>query len=622
MDSSERTLSEFTYDPEKAIFRHPENRFSEYHDARDRHIFTSLKKIHDLSSLSGEYAQYIKDQYSRDHFSRRRTNVLEAVEDILPRDATVLELGSGCGAITRWLGEHFRKVDSLEENILKATITRYRTKDLDNVTLYCGDLCATGFEGQYDLIVIVGSLEQHASCESICSDPKKACSALLNRVCHALKDDGILLIASENKLGAKSLSGSRDTRIARAFEGSIGDPDKGAATFSRNELGTLLSQSGFEYFQFYHLFPDYILAETIIPEKDETLSLYPDNWVKTPFEEYSDDSYPLFPDTLFLKTVTETGLLWHFSNSFLVLASRSENVNLTAGWLIRRYHNYDERAQVFHHTITLTGENSPSGKKQYRIYRAPMTGGVSVHHNDRYSFELMNSEYVPGRSLAHEIPRALFSQSPEEELMKIIRLLYDDLILHFSTGERDDDGYPRIRGEAIDFTFWNLIVSEGPRLVCIDKKWRSQSPIPVDFVMFRNLLHIFALVKPFTRNKDRLLFSSAMMKHIFPGYPYERFLDVVHREEAFQQFTIARDWELAKETQIRSVFKEDTEIKDIFVVDKSISGRGNRRSADGSGMLSSCVHEIMRQLTRVRTISHSRKDPLNTDLIPSRKKKP
>lgn len=622
MDDNFRKLGEFSFDPSKNIFRHPDGSVSEYEDWRDRDIFAALKKIHDLSSLSGEYAQSIKDRYSRDHFSRRRINVLEAVEDIFPRDATVLELGSGCGAITRWLGEHFRKVDSLEENILKATITRFRTKDLDNVTLYCGDLCATGFEGQYDLIVMIGSYGQLQSCSPTNSDPTNEGSVFLSRVSHALKDDGILLIAIENKLGAQYFSGYRDTRNGRAFEGNFGNPDKDKATFSRNELGTLLSKSGFKHVQFYHLFPDYLLAETIIAEQDETLSLYPDNWVKTPFEEYSDDTYPLFPNALFLKTVTEAGLLWHFSNSFLVLASRSEKVNLAAGWLIRRYHNYDERAPVFHHTITLTGENSPSGKKQYCIYRVPMTGGVPFHRNEKYSFELMNSEYVPGRSLACEIPRALLSRSPEKELMKSILLLYDDLILHFSTGERDNAGFLLIKGDAIDFSFWNVIVGEGARLVCIDKKWRSSDSIPVDFVMFRNLLHIFALVKPFTRNKDRLLFSSVMMKHLFPGYPYERFLDVVHREEAFQQFTIARDWELAKEPEIKSVFLEDTKIGDIFAFDRPVSNKGSRYSADGTGRISWYTHEIMRQLNKVRSIPHSWQDALNRGTGTTRKKKP
>lgn len=622
MDANEKKLYEFIYDPEKAIFRHPDNCFSEYHKVRERDIFASLKKIGDLSSQSTEFNQHIKDRVSRDHFSRRRVNVLDAVRDVLPRDATVLELGAGCGAITRWLGEHFRKVDSLEENILRATITRYRTKDLDNVTIYCGDLSATGFDKKYDLIIMVGSLEHLVSCESTSSDPKKACSALITRVCHALNDDGILLVAMKNKIAAPCfLSYSKD-HAGTEFRGTIGCPDISSIAFSRNELGTLLHQSGFGNIRFFHLFPDYMLSETIIAEKDEVLSLYPDNWVKTPFEDNSGDSRSLYPDALFLKTITEAGLLWHFSNSFLVLASRSEKVNLAVGWLIRRYHNYDERAQVFHHTITLTAENSPSGEKQYRIYRAPMTGGVPFHSNDRYSFELMDSEYVPGRSLALEIPRALFSRFPEEELMKIIRLLYDDLILHFSTGERDNAGFPRIRGEAIDFTFWNVIVSEGLRLVCIDKKWRSQTPIPVDFVMFRNLLHIFALVKPFTRNKDRLLFSSTMMKHIFPGYPYERFLDVVHREEAFQQFTIARDWELAKEPHIRSVFQEDTEIKDIFTVDRLMSGTDSRGGADGTGKLSFHPHEIMRQLHKVRSIPYSWQNALNRCIGTGRKKKP
>ena len=45
----------------------------------------------------------------------------------------LLELGAGCGAVTRWLGEHFENVDTVEGSLARAQVARERCRDLDGV---------------------------------------------------------------------------------------------------------------------------------------------------------------------------------------------------------------------------------------------------------------------------------------------------------------------------------------------------------------------------------------------------------------------------------------------------------------------------------------------------------
>ena len=342
-------ISRFVFDPEKNQFVHPDNCTIDYRDGGESYILESMKKINDLSSHSLEFRQYIKDWPSRYHFSHRRLNFLEGIKEVLPKDADVLEIGSGCGIITRWLGEQFRSVDALEGNAQRAAITRYRTKDLENVKVYCGDLLATDFDKKYDVITLIGSLEYIPLYDTEHEDPKEACSALLTRLRSALKDDGILLVAIENKFGAKYFSGCKEDHTGREFEGIIGYPDKTPVTFSRDELESMLSQSGFVHNQFYHVFPDYKLTETVIPEKPEVLSLHPDNWIRTPFEDYEGNRLNLFPDLLFLKSITDSGLLWQFSNSFVILARHIKTSNLSVPWLIRSFKNNESLNPAFYH---------------------------------------------------------------------------------------------------------------------------------------------------------------------------------------------------------------------------------------------------------------------------------
>jgi 16S rRNA A1518/A1519 N6-dimethyltransferase RsmA/KsgA/DIM1 with predicted DNA glycosylase/AP lyase activity len=83
--------------------------------------------------------------------------VLRALE--LSADAVVSEIGAGCGAITRYLGETYASVDALEPIASRAQIARLRTADLETVVVFVGDFDAVPWERGYDLIVLVGVLE-------------------------------------------------------------------------------------------------------------------------------------------------------------------------------------------------------------------------------------------------------------------------------------------------------------------------------------------------------------------------------------------------------------------------------------------------------------------------------
>lgn len=552
-------LSEFVFDPAREIAFHPYRITNEYLDGSESYISEVISSIKNLSSQSNEYNQYIKDWPSRYHLSKNRTTLLEGVQEVLDKDARVLEIGARCGAITRWLGERYAHVDAIEDSEIRAVITRKRTRDLNNVLVYCGNFLNTSFDRQYDLIILIGVLEYIPICAAKYGDGIEAMEVFLKELSASLTEKGILLVAIENKLGAKYFSGCSEDHTGNRFEGLIGYPDKTPITFSRNEILSIISEAGYPNYKVYHLFPDYKLTETIIPEKDEVLSLHPYHWIATPFEDYFCDRLHLFPDALFLKTVTDAGLIWHFSNSFLILASRTESVNLNVDWLIRKYHMNDIRAPIFHHYITLSSIHTPTGI-QYVVNRTPIEGGSFYHSNEQFSFELTCSEYILGRSLTFDILKALFKQSPEKELIRVIMLLHDELLYQFSTGECDEEGYMLVKGEAIDFSFWNVLVGGGNHLIFIDRKWKSKKPIPVDFVIFRNLFFLFESIKPYIENKDRLLFCSILMRHLFKNYSYERMMTIIHREEEFQQWNTGKCIDFIVDLRLNQDFFRKVEI--------------------------------------------------------------
>ena len=110
-----------------------------------------------MSSDSDELIAKANDWPTRYHLEPARANVLKALE--LPAGARVLEIGAGCGAVTRYLGETCALVDALEPVPARATVARERTRDLPNVEVFVGELDDLPDVESYDIVVVVGVLE-------------------------------------------------------------------------------------------------------------------------------------------------------------------------------------------------------------------------------------------------------------------------------------------------------------------------------------------------------------------------------------------------------------------------------------------------------------------------------
>src|SRR5690606_22871642 len=101
--------------------------------AAERYLEEVLTKASDLSSTSAELDRHIKDWSSEYHLSSKRAQLLAGFT--FDRSLRVLEVGCGCGAISRFLGERFDRIISVEGSIERARLARLRTRDLPNVEI-------------------------------------------------------------------------------------------------------------------------------------------------------------------------------------------------------------------------------------------------------------------------------------------------------------------------------------------------------------------------------------------------------------------------------------------------------------------------------------------------------
>jgi len=380
-------LKDYIFDSENQIYLHPQNDFLEYVDGAEKYIFEIFKKHPSLFDYPHRLIKYIRDWPTRYNLSPRRTNLLESITEIITKKQEVLEIGCGTGVLTKWLGEKCKKVTAIEGSLPRAKLAKRRTKNLKNVDIYCGDILKTSLEdAKYDLITLIGVFEYISSS----SEPMD----FLKRISKALKKYGILLIAIENKLGIKYLSGCTEDHTGKHFQGIIGYPNGKTFTFSRSELKELLNKAGFQNIQFYHLFPDYKLLTTIIREVEEVLNLYPENWINAPFEEYLKERYYIFPELLFLKSLIRARLLFDFSNSFLILASQSKGVPLASSWLIKKFFTHEGFQPKFHHTISLIKKED-----NYWIKRTPLPSGEYTTFSGKTRFNVTPLSLDSGRNV-------------------------------------------------------------------------------------------------------------------------------------------------------------------------------------------------------------------------------
>jgi len=232
----------------------------------ERALLDILENTQDLSSSSSELQAQICDWPSEYHLSVTRANLLRALN--LGGVKRVLELGCGCGSITRYLGEQEGiEVDAVEGSASRAALARMRCRDQGNV-----EICTANFndiqlpQAEYDLVLFVGVTEYAGRFSDAVSD-QEALNRLLLMGKRACKTDGVVLVAIENRLGMKYALGACEDHYAIPYVGIDDYPQStGIRTYSKIEWLAQIKRAGFDHHNLLLPFPDYKIPTTMIRE--------------------------------------------------------------------------------------------------------------------------------------------------------------------------------------------------------------------------------------------------------------------------------------------------------------------------------------------------------------------
>lgn len=438
-----------------------------------------LEIVKDASRV--EYPTIIEERKSWPvlyHLSPLRGNIV----DWLPIKSgdKVLEIGSGCGAITEKLSEKAKSVTCVDLSAKRSHINAYRNQDRDNIEIYVGNFAdlEPSLDEDYDFACMIGVFEYGQSYIHSQTPYEDFLKIMRKHV----KNNGRIVIAIENKFGLKYWAGCKEDHLGTYFSGLEGYPEGGSArTFTRPGLEKIFKNCGVENYSFYYPYPDYKFATSIYSDK----RLPGTGELTDNIRNFDRDRMVLFNEKYVYDGITKDHLFDIFSNSYLVVLGEDTKIDYV------KYSN-DRAADYALRTEIL---DTPKGRK---VRKVPLNDEGKAHIKSmKRSFELLKKRYEGSGLLINpcEIsPDGSYAEFPYEKGVTLEKLLdeclekndmegfytlFDRYLELISYGEEE-------QVTDYDLIFANILV-DGDNWTVIDYEWTLEKQIPTSEIAFRAL---------------------------------------------------------------------------------------------------------------------------------------
>lgn len=439
-----------------------------------------------LGPMSESLERSITDWPTEYHLSRQRHCLLRPLR--IGAGERVLEIGSGCGAITRYLGETGAQVTALEGSLQRATITAERCRDLPNVKVIAGNFGAFPERDEFDWIISVGVLEY----ANLFMGPDEPAQRFLAKIGRLLAPGGRLVLAIENQLGLKYWAGASEDHVGRPFFGVEGRYSSTTpTTYGRRHLEELLSSAGFLHQELLLPYPDYKLPTTIIRA---TALAAGDLSVASLVHgllgrDYGPTWYAFVDEHRVYGTLQQNELIADLSNSFLIIASPGGDstgaIESADVWV----YSIGKRLTRFAKGVAIAPPDSAG--RSVLIERISNQEGASIGLPSGLQVEqvLVAEAFCPGDTEAVVIYQGFAEGTVDTVAQSFLR--WAEFVVERATLISDGDAGKIadwvVGGEFLDMVPKNVVFHDdlGPQV--FDLEWKVTGDIPLGWLLHRGV---------------------------------------------------------------------------------------------------------------------------------------
>lgn len=264
---------------------------------------------------------YKKDIYTQSYdypisMNSIRKNIVNWYD--FKENSKILEIGANFGEITSYLCDIAEKVTTIEFSREKGKKIELNNKDKKNLEVIVGDyLEEIQLKYKYDYIILIGTLEY---ADSIMKDKQDPYYKLLEYCKKNLKSNGTILLAVDNRIGVRYLSGAKSYHCEKIYD-SVKNIFSNGRLFNKKELEEILEKIKIKNRRYYYPLPDYKVPNIIMTE-DYLLSEI-DSKINYNFI-YEEGSLVVQDEIKLLKQFIENGEFQEYTNSYFVELTNSE----------------------------------------------------------------------------------------------------------------------------------------------------------------------------------------------------------------------------------------------------------------------------------------------------------
>lgn len=461
-----------------------------------------------------EYPQVIaqeKDWAVMYHLAHERENILSWYP--FAPGAKVLEVGSGCGAVTGAVAATARSVTCIDLSKKRSMVNAVRHKESSNITIRLGNFqdVEKDLENDFDYATLIGVFEYGKGYIG----GEKPYHGFLTTVMEHIRPGGKLLLAIENKFGLKYWAGCREDHVGTYFEGLEGyQHTEHVRTFSRPELIRIMEECGYTDYKFYYPYPDYKFPAAV----------YSDSYLPQPGElnrnicNFDRERLVLMDEGKVFDQILQDNLFTLYANSFFVEIAKPGNVKQQPEQLLYTKYSSGRSKQFSMQTRIVSdrdGKNIvykraeyPEGQEHLN-HIAEAAKQLNAIWKERGQFSAnhclsgdgrIEFEYLEGLTVEEELD-SLLSQGNTQEAAEILREAAGRICDSARTKEFEmTPGFLQVFGEAqiptgepsfavadVDLIFSNLRRTADGRWNVLDYEWTFFFAVPVKYILFRAL---------------------------------------------------------------------------------------------------------------------------------------